>query len=418
MSALTMTDLFCGAGGSSTGAVAVPGVSVRLAANHWDKAIETHNTNHPDVDHIQADISQTEPRYVPGTDLLWASPECTNHSRARGRKAASQPDLFGEVLPDAAAERSRATMWDVVRFTEEHNYRAVIVENVVEVADWASPTGIRGGLFHAWLTAMHSMGYKHRIISLNSMHASAMGAPAPQSRDRVYIAFWRTADRAPDFERMQRPRAWCPRCEVVVDAMQWWKRGNGQTRPGRYRAQYLYRCPNVACRNEVVEPFWLPASSIIDWTNPGTRIGDRVKPLAEKTMRRIQAGIERYWAPLLVPVEGRDGKQARPAAEALRTQTSRNETGIALPPFLVERQFDYRTRDLAQPIPTVDVNNVSFRMLEPGEIKAAMAFPAEYVMVGNRREQVKLAGNAVTPPAARDLITAVCEAITGEAVAA
>lgn len=66
--------------------------------------------------------------------------------------------------------------------------------------------------------------------------------------------------------------------------------------------------------------------------------------------------------------------------------------------------------------PTVDIDDVRFRMLEPGEIKRAMAFPGEYVMVGNRREQVKLSGNAVTPPAARDLIATVVEAITGEAV--
>lgn len=572
---LTMTDLFCGAGGSSTGAVGVPGVSVRLAANHWDKAIETHNTNYPDVDHLQADISQTDPRYVPHTDLLWASPECTNHSRAKGRKTHRQPDLFGDVLPDEAAERSRATMWDVVRFTEVHGYRAVLVENVVEVVDWSSEWGIRGGLFQAWLGAMHSMGYRHHIISLNSMHAQAHGLPAPQSRDRVYIAFWREGERAPDFERMQRPKAWCPRCEKVVEAMQWWKKGDGQTRPGRYRAQYLYRCPSSTCRNQVVEPAWLPAASIIDWSNPGVRLGDRDKPLAEKTMRRIQVGIERYWGPMLaehggnpydaadprhprhgdpdsyyrvwpvseptqtmhtreskalawhpltIPVEGRDGKEARVAAEAMRTMTTRNETGLAFPPFLAELRGGGSTARLAddplatvtasgnhhglvvpaggtwnddarptsdpmrtlhtreayglvmpyygngrsaptdealstvttverhalihrnngggpemttpagEPVrtvttaghqsvlqadrPTIDLNDVRFRMLEPGEIKQAMAFPAEYVMVGNRREQVKLSGNAVTPPAARDLVATVVEAITGEETAA
>lgn len=42
---LTLTDLFCGAGGSSTGAIDVPGVSVRLAANHWDLAIESGGTS-------------------------------------------------------------------------------------------------------------------------------------------------------------------------------------------------------------------------------------------------------------------------------------------------------------------------------------------------------------------------------------
>jgi DNA (cytosine-5)-methyltransferase 1 len=542
---LTMTDLFCGAGGSSTGAVAVPGVNVRLAANHWDKAIETHNTNHPDVDHLQADISQTDPRYVPTTDLLWASPECTNHSRAKGRKAHRQPDLFGDILPDEAAQRSRATMWDVVRFTEVHGYRAILVENVVEVVDWSAEWGVRGGLFQSWLGAMQSMGYQHRIISLNSMHAQTMGLPAPQSRDRVYIAFWRTGERAPDFERMLRPRAYCPTCDRVVEAMQWWKRRDGQARPGRYRAQYLYRCPSSTCRNQVVEPAWLPASSIIDWSNPGQRIGDRDKPLAEKTMRRIQVGIERYWGPMLaehggnpydaadprhprhgdpdsyyrvwpvtdptqtmhtreskalawhpltVPVEGREGKEARIAAEAMRTMTTRNETGLAFPPFLAELRGGGSTaRPASDPLatvtasgnhhglvmpyygngrsaptveplstvttverhalihrhneggpemttparepirtvttkghqsvlqadrPTIDLDDVRFRMLEPDEIKQAMAFPGDYVMVGNRREQVKLSGNAVTPPAARDLVACVVEAITGEAAAA
>ena len=32
---LTVTDIFAGAGGSSTGAAAVPGVQIALAANHW-----------------------------------------------------------------------------------------------------------------------------------------------------------------------------------------------------------------------------------------------------------------------------------------------------------------------------------------------------------------------------------------------
>lgn len=537
---LTLTDLFCGAGGSSTGALSAPGVTVRLAANHWDLAIETHNANHPDTDHLQADISQTDPRYVPRTDLLWASPECTNHSRAKGRKLPSQPDLFGDVLPDEAAERSRATMWDVVRFTEAHEYRAVLVENVVEVVDWTSPRGVRGGLFESWLMAMHNMGYEHRIISLNSMHAQAYGPPAPQSRDRVYIAFWRTGERAPDFDRMQRPPAWCPSCEGVVAPIQTWKRLG--TRTGRYRQQYYYRCPKHSCRGQQVEPGWLPASSIIDWSNPGQRIGDRAKPLAEKTMRRIQVGIERYWHPLMVehggnpydaadpkhprfmdpqsyyrawptsdptqtmhtreskalawhplavPVEGREGKDAVAMSSSLRTQTTRNETGIALPPFLAElrgggstarpasealstvtasgnhhglvmsyygngtatpardalptvttverhalvhrhnRGGAEMTTPAGEPIrtitttghqsvlqadrPTVDLDDVYFRMLEPVEIKQAMAFPKEYVMVGNRREQVKLSGNAVTPPAARDLLTTVAAAITGEA---
>lgn len=67
---LTLTDLFAGAGGSSTGAITVPGITVRCASNHWQLALDSHNTNHPDTQHICADLSQIHPRYFPRTDLL------------------------------------------------------------------------------------------------------------------------------------------------------------------------------------------------------------------------------------------------------------------------------------------------------------------------------------------------------------
>lgn len=364
---LQLTDLFCGAGGSSTGAVQVPGVTVRVASNHWPLAVETHNTNHTEADHICADISQIDPAYFPSSDILWASPSCTNHSQAKGRKRANaQLDMFAP-LPDEAAERSRATMWDVVRFAEYHQYKAVLVENVVDAYPWAP--------FRSWLMAMDSLGYGHQLVFLNSMHAQAAGLPAPQSRDRMYVVFHRTGDGRPDLARWQRPRAWCPTCDEVVLAIQAWK--DPAKHAGRYRQQYLYRCPHTRCRNTVVEPGWLPASAAIDLSLPGTRIGDRTKPLAEKTRRRIAAGIARYWAPvhlevgghtydaadpkhrgfgnpnayyrewgvdeplrtlhtieskaLAVPVEGRDGKQARPVDTALRTQTTRLETALVCP---------------------------------------------------------------------------------------
>ncbi len=251
---LTLTDLFCGAGGSSTGAIAVPGVTVRIASNHWDLAVATHNTNHPDADHLCADLSQISPRYFPRTDILWASPECTNHSVAKGRKrAGAQPDLFGEVLPDAAAERSRATMWDVPRFAEHHRYEAVIVENVVDAWHWEP--------FRAWLMAMDSLGYEHHVTFVNSMHAQAFGPGAPQSRDRMYVTFWRKGNQQPDFDRLTRPAAVCPDCGPVR-AVQSWKRPD-RALWGRYRAQYLYRCPNVKCRNQVLEPAFRPAAEII-----------------------------------------------------------------------------------------------------------------------------------------------------------
>jgi DNA (cytosine-5)-methyltransferase 1 len=471
-----LTDMFCGAGGSSTGATQVPGVTVRTAMNHWKPAIDSHNANHPTTDHILADVSQTDPRYVARTTMLWGSPECTNHSVAKGKKRATgQGALFGDGVPDEAADRSRATMWDMVRFAEHHRYEVMFTENVVDAYRWL--------FFDQWLACFDKLGYDHHIVFLNSMHAQLAGLPAPQSRDRMYVVFWKKGNRAPDFDRL-RPVAYCPSCDELVRAIQVFKKPE---RWGRYRAQYNYRCPKTSCRNGIVEPAWLPAATAIDWTLEGERIGDRAKPLAPKTMARIEAGLAKYGAEplsidsvrgsqiivpvgrdpfatqttaytrsLLVPVEGRDGKTAQSVNDAMRTQTTRNETGLLVPAgasLLMEYYGNGVMHRTTKPIPTITthdrfamitlrgqnapksvgdvmdtfaangqhhglmgvnppaVEDCTFRMLEPREITAGMAFPKDYIMLGNKRTQVKLAGNAVTPPCARDLITIGAESL-------
>ncbi|WP_031095566.1 DNA cytosine methyltransferase [Streptomyces sp. NRRL S-15] len=449
------TDGFAGAGGSSEGARQA-GVTVRTALNHWRLAVDVHEANHPDTAHDCADISQVDPRRYPTTTFAWFSPSCTNHSIAQGKKRHQDatPDLFGEILPDEAAERSRATMWDVIRFAEFHEYRAIIVENVVDAREWI--------LWPAWIAAFQALRYRFKVVCLNSMHATALGDGAPQSRDRMYVVLWREGENAPDFDKWLRPTAHCTQCDQVVRAVQTWK--NPRRQYGKYKTQYVWRCPTVRCHAEVF-PAVRPAADAIDWTLPATRISDRTRPLADKTMKRIRDGFAAYSKPLLVPVEGRDGKVARPADLPMRTCTARNETGIAVPPYMVELRggssshravtdplatvcasgnhhglavpdliLPYYGNSLArpasEPIPTVTtvdrhgllaggvvtaVEDLGFRMLEPAEYAAAMEFPGAYIWLGNKRERVRMAGNAVTPPAARDLFAMVAEAILGAA---
>ena len=61
MSRPTITDLFCGAGGSSLGATAA-GYAVDLALNHWPTGVEVHRINHPNTKHEVCDVSVTDPR--------------------------------------------------------------------------------------------------------------------------------------------------------------------------------------------------------------------------------------------------------------------------------------------------------------------------------------------------------------------
>ncbi len=328
---LTFTDIFCGAGGSSIG-LSAAGYDLKLAANHWDRAIETHAANFADAEHLCADVSNYDMRRLPRTDVLWASPICTEISPAGGRRrqraANGQGDLleeYGYVSP-SAFDRTRATAFDVIRATEVHRYTAVLIENVVEFAtDWE--------LFDWWLAGMTKLGYNHQTVCVSSAHVGGDGnAYAPQWRDRLYVVFTRTGVPLPDVA--PRPLAWCAACDTAVAAVQSWKNPRGR-RLGKYRQQYVYVCPNVGCRHAVVEPYVAPAASAIDWADLGVRIGDRAKPLADKTLARIRAGLEMFSAPTMVNAN-HDDLRAYPADGApLPSRTVKIGDGLACPPMLV-----------------------------------------------------------------------------------
>lgn len=317
---ITITDQFCGAGGSSAGARGVDGVEIKLALNHWRLAVETHNTNFPNTLHDCTDISAADPRRYPSTDILITSPECTNHSLAKGKKRKNQAQmhLWEQGKLDPAEERSRATMWDVPRFAEYHKYKAIIVENVVDARHWI--------MWDAWLHAMQSLGYDWEIVYHNSMFAW----PTPQSRDRMYVVFWLKGNKRPNLRIT--PLAWCQQCGQDVDAVQVWKHPDKKW--GRYgkNGQYIYACPKCA---KPVEPYYYCAANAIDWSLPGERIGDRKKPLKARTMERIEYGLKKFAKPF---VQRYDGTHQRGADEAFYTQTTRDANTVVMP-FLVETAF-------------------------------------------------------------------------------
>lgn len=354
---LTITDQFCGAGGSSEGVVQCAkrlklnnGLHVQMALNHWKLAIETHNTNHPDTDHDCTDISACDPRRYPSTNILITSPECTNHSLAKGKKRNAGP-LFQSI--DPAVERSRATMWDVPRFAEYHGYELIIVENVVDARYWV--------MYHAWLTAMHALGYDHEAVYLNSMHAH----PTPQSRDRMYVVFWKKGNKKPDLA--VRPKAYCNHCAKDTEAFQAWKKTD--VKWGKYKQQYLFRCPGC---NNTVEPYYYAAFNCIDWSIPGTRIADRKKPLSDNTMKRIQYGIEKYWsAPQIITTRYTSGLDCRvkdAGNDPLPTQPG-DQSHAFLNPLIVKRNHNTSLGSLVKdsvrdPLPTQLTDN-GFHILTP-----------------------------------------------------
>jgi DNA (cytosine-5)-methyltransferase 1 len=328
----TFTDLFCGAGGSSLGAELVGG-RLRLGLNHWQRAIETHAVNFEHADHDCEDVSSlttAQIRRYPDSDILMASPECTNHSLAKGarRRKPQAASLFDDgPAGSEEQDRSRATMWDVCRFAEQkllkgRPYKAIVVENVVDAFKWGADDD--GGLFNAWLTAMRALGYDHEIVWLNSMFAHGPAGFVPQSRDRMYVVFWRRGITAPNL-RFE-PVSWCPHCEHVVNGRQTWKRPGARVW-GRYGPQYFYSCPD--CHGAVL-PGAAPAAAIIDAELPAEVIGDRKRPLADNTRARIRRGLERL-ANEPFAIRLTHGGTPRPLTLPLVTLTQRHDPAVVIP---------------------------------------------------------------------------------------
>lgn len=235
-------DCFAGGGGASVGIEMALGRPVDIAINHDPDAILMHKTNHPDTLHLTEDIFKVDlQKYVKGQHaaLMWASPDCTSHSKAKGGK----PREKGlRILPWAVYKHAKAILPDVI-----------IMENVEEIQQWGPlnddgyPIPERKGEdYKKFINAMKSLGY---IFDSRELVAADYGAPT--TRKRWYAIFRRDEK------------------EII-----WPEPTHSKT--GTYGKE------------------WLGCGDYIDWTDLGKSIFDRPKPLAEATMRRIANGYVKY----------------------------------------------------------------------------------------------------------------------------
>ena len=269
----TATIQFCGAGGTTIAAQQA-GIEVQAAINHSEVAIASHAVNHPATMHYQQAMQACNPDDLPNSDFLLSSPCCTNHTIAKGQKQYHQFDLFGDIVYDPLAEKSRNTMHDVVRFVTAKQrtkkpYTFVVVENVIDVVKWR--------FYNDWLASLLTLGYEYQTLYWNTRFFDV-----PQSRDRVYLLFWLRDVPTPDLEYC--PVAWCAFCAREVASHQSWKR----QRWGRYQQQYVYCCPS--CAREVT-PYSMPVRSVLHLEVPGRAIGE--PKMTEKTRANVREGIHR-----------------------------------------------------------------------------------------------------------------------------
>lgn len=411
---ITGIDFFCGMGGSTTGATAA-GIRVTHPANHEKTAIKCHEANHPDTEHDLVNLQTCcVDRYPKYPTFVLFSPECQAHTVASGKVKPAlhkQLNLLEDEVIDHSAEQSRLTAYEVVRFVQYLQLKFAIVENVVEFSKYH--------LFNKWLHEITSLGYKYKILSLNSQFFGV-----PQSRDRVFVVFWRKSLSTPNLDHT--PGAYCTNCNSRENATQWWKKPTYKV--GKYKQQYLYIC--TECSQKLAKPVLVnpdinSATSIIDWSMEAPLIGKRGTPLSPNTLNRIRLQLEKYKnTPFITSYYSSGGAAA--VDRPLPTITTHEKHALVIPPFLVQYYSrDDATSDINKPLPTIttnprhalaiphsfSVNDCGFRMLDIHELKLGMGFSNNTILLGSKKVKVKLLGNAVTPAVMTWIISQCIEAI-------
>lgn len=255
-----VVDLFCGAGGTTTGFEQTNGKAKVIACvNHDKKAIKSHWLNHPEVVHFEEDIrtldltdlikivNQKRKQFPNAKLILWASLECTNFSKAKGG------------LPRNADSRSLAD--EMQRYIKAINPDIMQIENVVEFRAWGpldangKPISKQNGTeWLRWCKEICALGY---VVEWRELNAANFGAYT--SRNRLFGMFAKDAD-------------------LIT-----------------FPAQTHFKKPSSG--NLFSAPLkWKPVREVLDLQDEGNSIFGRKKDLSDKTLERIYAGLLKYIA--------------------------------------------------------------------------------------------------------------------------
>lgn len=307
-------DCFAGGGGASVGIEMALGRPVDIAINHDEQAIRMHKTNHPQTLHLTEDIFKVDlEKYVHGQHvaLMWASPDCTSHSKAKG----GQPRKQGlRILPWAVYKHARKILPDVI-----------IMENVEEIQQWGpldengKPIPERKGEeYQKFISSMKSIGY-----DFDSRELVAADYGAPTTRKRWYAIFRRDGK------------------SIVWPEPTHSKTGtNGKKK-------------------------WVPVSSVLNFSDLGNSIFGRKKPLAENTMRRTARGLEKFVfnnpEPFIIQVNhSGDNFRGQSIHEPMPTITQKHGFGVITPYIMQIGQTgftDDRNRSMNEPLSTIVTKN-------------------------------------------------------------
>jgi DNA (cytosine-5)-methyltransferase 1 len=343
-----MVDNFAGGGGASTGISMAMGREIDIAINHNAEALDMHARNHPSTKHYCESVFDVDPKEATKgrpVGLMWMSPDCRHHSRAKGGKPRDQG--------------IRGLAWIALRWAVEVSPRLTIAENVSEICQWGPlnedgfPIKERAGeTFQAFVLAM-STGLSPDHPAIPEIVA-ALGEKFPL--DRIYKGLGYKVE----YKELKACDYGAPtiRKRLFLVARRdglpivWPEPTHGDPKKKGFAASGL-------------KP-WLTAAQCIDWSEPTRSIFDRKKPLAVNTMRRVAKGIKKFVLdspnPFIVSLAHgeespsgvkRWGSGVRDINLPLQTVLASGNGASVVQPFLAKFRGDSAGAPLDSPMPTI-----------------------------------------------------------------
>ena len=449
-------DLFCGCGGMATGGVRALDARQIMhegwAINHNRYAVQTMLTNHPHVHVMEMDLTTVIPSEVipcRHLDHLHASPSCTHHSRAKGGRPRSnqlraQPNLVLDWLDDIDTS-------------------FLSIENVPEFMDWGPLDyygrpieRLKGANFKAWVQSIEARNY---IVEWQVVNCADYGDAT--SRQRFFLKAvkrgrgkirwprpthaehpqtdlwgftpqpWRgvrecldLSDTGTSIFNRSRPLAANTLRRIAVGAQKYW---GINLEPFIVRFNRNCDAENInapiSCLT-VKEHHALCTPTILDHFKGG-EIQDGSRPIGAQTTHDRFSVLQ----PLVLGQQG--GATCRPISRPCPTIATGGSIRVATPVILDMSRpggnDSGHIRSADQPLQTLTtcdavqgcfpvladgrVVDIRIRMLKPSELAAAHSFPTDYVITGNRGEQVKQIGNSVPVRTAEAMMSADLESL-------
>lgn len=368
MNNIFWVDLFCGAGGVTTG-IHKAGQKVIACINHDKNAILSHQANHPETLHFTEDIrtielspilqavKQVRNENKDAKICLWASLECTHFSNAKG---GGSRDADSRTLAE-----------HLYRYLDAIDFDYIYIENVEEFMSWGP------------LTA--------KTISIKTEWGRAEVCPIKfDKKSGKMQPIWKPESKTKGSDYIRWIKNICDygynHSSKILNCADY----GDPTKRFRYFGIFAKRGLKISFPEPThIDPKkvlkanlftstlekWVPVKKCLDLKNTGNSIFDRKKPLVEKSLRRIYAGLIKY-------VMGND-KSVEEMIDTVCEQIKGKEVFIpiqkngsdAVKPFLTKYNSNSPTTGISVP---QDIDNPSSTICTHGRLGIVQAFLAAY----------------------------------------